>query len=178
MRIWRSRAPVRLTSPTPSTVSSTRLICLSAISVVSRRLRSPATTTESTGSASGSAFWMTGGRMLGGRSRKRPRHLLAHVLGRALDVALEHELAGDARAAFGLDLELSSSMPLMVDSASSSGSTTWVVISSGVAPGQVDGDVDGGGIGAREEIDAEVAEREDAQHDQERDQHHREHGRA
>ena len=42
------------TSPTPLTVSSTRLMTLSAISVVSRRLPVPATTMERTGSSSGS----------------------------------------------------------------------------------------------------------------------------
>ena len=67
---------------------------------------------------------------------QRPRHLLAHVLGRALDVALEHELAGDAGVALGGHGEVSSSRPLMVESASSRGRTTWVVISSGVAPGR------------------------------------------
>ena len=65
------------------------------------------------------------------------RHLLAHVLGRAFDVALEHELAVDAGACPACTCDVTSSMPLMVESASSSGNTTWVVISSGVDPGSL-----------------------------------------
>ena len=63
-----------------------------------------------------------------------------------------------------------------MESASSMGRTTWVVTSSGVAPGRRIVDVDGGGVGAREEVDAEVAEREDPQDHQEADEHHREDG--
>ena len=136
MRIWRRRAPVRLTSPTPSTVSRTRLIFLSAISVVSRRLRSPATTTDSTGSESGSAFWMIGGRMLGGRSRSAPA-TFSRTSWAALSMSRSSTNWQLMRAVPACTCELTSSMPLMVESASSRGRTTWVVISSGVDPGSV-----------------------------------------
>src|SRR5438445_11154398 len=136
MRIWRSRAPVRLTSPTPSTVSSTRLMRLSAISVVSRRLRFPATTTESTGSESGSAFWMMGGSMFGGRSRMAPA-TFSRTSWAAPSISRSSTNWQLMRAPPACTCALSSAMPLMVDSAASGGSTTWVVISSGVAPGSL-----------------------------------------
>ena len=56
IRIWRGREPVSVTAPTPSTVSSTRLICLSAISVVSRRLLLLPTIIDNIESESGSDF--------------------------------------------------------------------------------------------------------------------------
>ena len=136
MRIWRRRAPVRLTSPTPSTVSSTRLIFLSAISVVSRRLRSPATTTETTGSESGSAFWMIGGRMFGGRSRSAPA-TFSRTSWAALSISRSSTNWQLMRAVPACTCELTSSMPLIVESASSRGRTTCVVISSGVEPGSL-----------------------------------------
>ena len=62
-----------LTCPTPSTDSIARLTCLSAISVSVRRLMlSEDRTNVMTGSASGSAFWTTGGSTCGGRLRIAP----------------------------------------------------------------------------------------------------------
>ena len=63
------------------------------------------------------------------------------------------------------------SMPAMPLSAFSIGMMTADVISSGDAPGSRSDTLTWRGIGLREEIDAEVAEREDAEHDQRHDQH-------
>ena len=80
------------TSPTPLTVWIARVTCLSAISVSVRRLiASDETTTDITGSASGSTFVMTGGSSSGGTFLHRAADLLADVVGRVVDVALEHE---------------------------------------------------------------------------------------
>ena len=64
-RSWisRRRSPMKLTSPTSLTVSSTCLIFLSEISVISFGERSPETTIVRMGAASGSVFWMTGGKV-------------------------------------------------------------------------------------------------------------------
>ena len=70
--ICRARPPERSTPPTPSTVSSARRICLSAISVISRTVRDPLIASVITGSLSGSAFWTTGGSTFGGRFRIAP----------------------------------------------------------------------------------------------------------
>ena len=63
------------------------------------------------------------------------------------------------------------SMPAMPLSAFSIGMMTADVISSGAAPGQPERHVDGRRIGLREQIDAEIAEREDAQHDERHHEH-------
>ena len=110
------------------------MILLSAISVVSRRLLSPATTRVSTGSASGSAFWMMGGRMLGGRLRSAPA-TFSLTSWAALSISRSRTNWQTTRALPSVAMDVISSSPLMVDNASSRGSTTWVVISSGVAPG-------------------------------------------
>ena len=65
-------------------------------------------------------------------------------------------------------------MPAMPLSAFSIGMTTAVVISSGLAPGSRSETLTVAGIGLREEIDAEIAEREDAEHHQRHHQHRRE----
>ena len=134
-RIWRSRAPVIETSPTPSTVSRTRFTCLSAISLVSRRLRGLATTTVITESESGSAFWMTGGRMFGGSSRIAPE-----TFSRTSWAASAMSRSSTKRAVMRVEPSVvwacSSSSPESVERASSIGITTWVVTSSGVAPGR------------------------------------------
>ena len=122
-RIWRSRPPVMLTSPTPSTVSSTRLICLSATSVVSRRLLSPATTNEMTGSESGSAFCMIGGRMFGGRFRMAPA-TFSRTSCAALSISRSRRNLHVMRALPSVACEFNSSRPLIVLTASSSGRTT------------------------------------------------------
>ena len=67
------------------------------------------------------------------------------------------------------------SMPAMPLSAFSIGMITAEVISSGAAPGQPQRDVDRRRIGAREQIDAEIAERKDAQHHERHHEHRREH---
>ncbi len=134
-RTWRSRFPVSDTSPTPSTVSSTRLTCLSAISLVSRRLRLLATTTVITGSESGSAFWMTGGRMLGGRARSAPE-TFSRTSWAASAMSRSRTNLTVMRVAPSVVMAESSSRPLSVDRDSSIGITTWVVTSSGVAPGR------------------------------------------
>ena len=58
--------------------------------------------------------------------------------------------------------------------ASSIGSTTEVDISSGLAPGSASATLTVAGSALREQVDAEVAEREDAEHHQRHHQHRRE----
>ena len=63
-------------------------------------------------------------------------------------------------------------------SASSIGSTTDVDHLVGARAGQQQRHVDRGGIGFREQVDAEVAEREDAEHHERHHEHRREDGPA
>src|SRR5215813_3489376 len=135
MRIWRSRPPLIATSPTPSTVSRIRRIFLSVISVVSRMLRSLATATVMTGSESGSAFWMTGGMTFGGSWRIAPA-TFSRTSCAASSMFRSSTNWTVIVVVPSVVRPRSSSMPLMVDRASSMGSTTCVTISSGWAPGR------------------------------------------
>ena len=63
----------------------------------------------------------------------------------------------------------------MLLSASSSGSTTALFTSSGLAPGKQHRHVDRGGVGLREQVDAEFPERKDAEH---HERHHQHRGEA
>src|SRR4029450_11604802 len=134
-RTWRSRAPVIETSPTPSTVSRTRLTCLSAISLVSRRLRGLATTTATTESESGSAFWITGGRMFGGRARSAPE-TFSRTSWAASAMSRSRTKRAVMRVVPSVVITWSSSRPDSAAGGASSGITTCVVTSSGVAPGR------------------------------------------
>ena len=70
-------------------------------------------------------------------------------------------------------------MPAMPLRASSIGMTTAeVAISSGLAPGRRQAHVDRRRIRLREQVDAEVAEREDAEDHERHDEHRREHRTA
>ena len=70
-----------------------------------------------------------------------------------------------------LELQRSSSMPLMVLTAASIGLVIVVSISSALAPWQAGPDVDRRRIGPRHQVEAELAVRGPSQHD-ERDAHH------
>ena len=78
---------------------------------------------------------MMGGRILGGRLRSAPA-TFSRTSWAALSISRSSTNWQLMRARPACTWEVTSSMPLMVDSASSKGRTTWVVISSGVAPGR------------------------------------------
>ena len=138
--MWTSRArpPPSPTCPTPLTVAIARFTCLSAISVSVRRLiASDETTTVMTGSESGSTLVITGGSSCGGT---RPI---------ALDTFSRTSLAASLMSRSRTNLtvmfavpsvmrpDVSSSIPETLLSASSTGSTTELAISSGLAPGRL-----------------------------------------
>ena len=107
----------------------------------------------------------------------RLRRLLADVLGRVVDVALEHELDRDLRDPFA---QLRRHLVDPGDAAErlfgrlDDGAVQLV----GARAGQRQGDGDGRGIGFRQEIDAEVAERKDPRHHKQHHEHRGEHGTA
>jgi len=81
------------------------------------------------------------------------RQLSRECPARALDVALENECASDVGETFaGVNVDFVD--PLTEEIASSSGKTTPVTTSSGVAPGNCTFTVDGGGISFREKVTA------------------------
>ena len=98
-------------------------------------------------------------------------HFLADVAGRVVDVALEHELDRDLRAAFVDPLRRH-----FVDAGDAAerflhrlddGAGHFI----GARARQLQRHRHRGGIGLREQIDAEIAEREDAQDDEAHDEH-------
>ena len=108
-----------------------------------------------------------------GVARKLPddgRDLVADVLNRGLDVAFQRERDVD-RPWPWLEFARSSSMPLMVLTASSIRLVIWVSTSSALAPGQLDLHVDDRLIGLRHQVETEIPVGERAEHD-ERGRHH------
>src|SRR5260221_2697282 len=79
---------------------------------------------------------MMGGRMFGGRSRSAPA-TFSRTSWAALSMSRSSTNWQVMRAVPACTWELTSSMPLVVESASWRGRTTWVVISSGVDPGSL-----------------------------------------
>ena len=132
-RIW---PPEMSTSPTPSTVSIPRRICLSAISVSARRLSGPESAKLRIGSSSGSTFAITGGRSSGGRS-----FIACDVFSRTSWAAsLMSRSSTNLIVIFAIpsrSCAVISSIPEMLLSASSVGSTTALFNSSALAPGSV-----------------------------------------
>ena len=88
------------TAPTPSTVSRTRLICLSAISVVSRMFLSLATAIVRTGSRIGIGLLNDRRQNVRRKIPQRPRDLFTDVLGGAFDISFENKRARDLCDAF------------------------------------------------------------------------------
>ncbi len=134
--ISRARPPPRSTSPTPLAVSTARLTCLSAISVRVRRLRSfDERTIVITGSESGSTFVMTGGRSSGGTELIADDTFSRTSLAASLMSRSSTNLSVICARPSEIRIDDISSMPEMLLSVSSIGSTTEVAISSGLAPG-------------------------------------------
>ena len=176
MWISRARSPLIVTAPTPSTDSSARFTCLSAISVSVRRL---ALVLEimmlMIGSASGSCFWTTGGSVSGGTARIAPATFSRTALAASSRSASSTNRIGMLAVPPALTLRRH-----LIDA----GDAAEGVLHRhddrrrhlvGRGARQPQRHVDLGGIGLREEIDAEVAEREQAEHDQRHHQHRREH---
>ena len=136
MWISRERSPLIVTAPTPSTDSSARFTCLSAISVSVRRL---ALVLESMrlmiGSASGSCFWMTGGSISGGTVRIAPATFSRTALAASSRSRSRTNRIWMLAVPPVLTFAVIWSMPAMPLRAFSIGMMTADVISSGEAPG-------------------------------------------
>ena len=163
------------TPPTPSTVSSARRICLSAISVNSRTGRLPLTASVMTGSLSGSDFGDSGRQHVRRKLAHRLRHLLANIFGRFADIALQHEGDDDVAAAFRHHrahvFDAADRRDRFFERQNDLRGDLFRT-----RAGQANAHVDGRGVGAREQIDAQVHEAEYSQDDQEQNQHEGEDG--
>ena len=137
-RTWisRWRLPRKLTSPTSCTVSSTCLICLSAISEISFGERRPEMTRVRIGAESGSIFVTTAGWVSRGNWP-----WMAATLSRTSCVAASISRSStkviEQRAEPWFELHRNSSMPLMVLTADSIGLVIDVSTSSALAPGRL-----------------------------------------
>ncbi len=99
-RIWRAWPPLSSTLPTPSTVWMARRICLSAISVSSRRLMGPLTSKRENGIGLRILLGDDGRQSFARQSINGGGYFFADVLGGAVDIAFEDERAGDVGVAF------------------------------------------------------------------------------
>ena len=178
MWISRARPPPRLTSPTPLTVWMTRLICLSASSVSVRRLIAVRRHDQR-------KHRVGVGIDLGDDRRQQLRrraldgagHLFPDVVRGVVEVAFEHEADGDPGLAFR-DARLN-----LVDARDAADrlfhrldDRRRDLVRAGAGQEQLH--AHGRRIGLREEVDAEVAEREQAEHDQRHHEHRRGDGPA
>src|SRR5262245_13319840 len=135
---WISRAwpPEIVTSPTPSTVSIARRICLSAISVSACSGSDPASAKLTTGSASGSTLVMIGGWTSGGRSRIACATFSRTSCAASLMSRSRTNLIVSRTFPSRMSVWISS-IPEIVLSDCSVGSATAPFSSSGLAPGRL-----------------------------------------
>ena len=148
---------------------------MSAISVSACSGSDPDNAKLTTGSASGSTFVITGGLTSGGSSRTACATFSRTSCAASL-MSRSSTNFSVMRAFPSRITAVISSMPEMLLSACSVGSTTALFSSSGLAPGRL---IDtcttaGSALGSRSTL--EIAEREHAHHDEERDEHGREDG--
>ncbi len=135
MLIWRERPPTTTTWPTPLTLSIWRRSFFSAYSVMSRMGALAETDSVMTGAASGSNFSTIGCSIVRGRSgstrltRSRTSCAATSPSFSSRNATMTCETPSD-------EFDRSSSMPLMVLTASSILSVTSVSTSSGAAPGR------------------------------------------
>jgi hypothetical protein len=136
-RIWisRLRPPTSVIAPTSLTVSSARLMRLSAISVISRADRWPDTTRAMTGAESGSIFSMMGDSVPAGSRASTVPTFSRTSLAASCTFRSSTKVAKIWLWPSMVD-ERSSSRPLMVLTTSSMGLVIWLSISSGDAPGK------------------------------------------
>src|SRR5882724_3054336 len=116
-------------------MSRRELTCLSAISVSSRRLMGPLTRRVMMGSDCGSCLVMMGGRVSRGKRSMAPA-TFSRMSWAAPSMSRSRTNVQVISAKPSNDQTLISSMPLTEEMASSSGNTTPVTTSSGVAPGR------------------------------------------
>ena len=121
-------------APTSFTVSSARLIRLSAISVISRAERWPDTTSASTGAESGSTFSTMGDSVPAGSRESTVPTFSRTSLAASCTLRSSTKVAKTWLCPSMVE-ERSSSSPLMVLTTSSMGLVIWLSISSGEAPG-------------------------------------------
>ena len=133
--IWRSRSPTRRTWPTPETVSRRRFRFWSAYSEISRWVAGPDSAIEITGEASASIFSMIGGSASRGSSPSTEL-TLSRTSWAATSPFFSRANWIWTSETFSDEVEISSSMPLIVLIASSSLSVISVSTSSGAAPGR------------------------------------------
>ena len=134
--IWRLRPPMILTSPTPSMLSIWRRTTLSASSVVSRIGCFERSAAKRIGDAPGSILLMTGWSIPFGRSGMT-RLTLSRTSCAATSTGLAMSNVTTTIETPSLDVERSSSMPLIVLTAPSILSETSLSISSALEPGRV-----------------------------------------
>jgi hypothetical protein len=136
-RIWisRFRSPTRVMAPTSLTVSSARLIRLSAISVISRAERWPDTTRARIGAESGSTFSTIGESVPAGSRESTVPTFSRTSLAASCTLRSSTKVAKTCDCP-SMELERSSSRPAMVLTASSMALVIWLSISSGAAPGR------------------------------------------
>src|SRR6185295_16066031 len=133
--IWRWRPPTTVTWPTPLTLSSWRRSVLSACSVMSRIGLSAETASVITGAESGSNFSTVGWSMLRGSSGST-RLTRSRTSCDATSAFFSSRNAMTTTDTPSDEVERSSSIPLIVLTASSILSEISVSISSGAAPGR------------------------------------------
>ncbi len=173
--IWRDRPPTTSTWPTPLTLSIRRRSTLSAYSVMSRTGRVDVTATLSTGDASGSIFSMAGCSAVAGRlcstrlTLSRTSCAATSTFFSSRNVTMTCDTPSD-------ETERSSSMPLMVLTASSILSLISVSTCSGAAPGSRVVIDDRRQIDLGEPVDAQTEEGEAADDRERQNQDGREDG--
>ena len=134
---WISRflSPTRVMAPTSLTVSSARLMRLSAISVISRAERWPETTRAMIGEESGSTFSMMGDSVPAGKRDSTVPTFSRTSLAASCTLRSSTKVAKTCDCPSMVD-ERSSSRPPMVLTTSSICLVIWLSISSGEAPGK------------------------------------------
>ena len=142
----------------------------SAISVSSFGARGPYIAKVRIGAASGSIFWICGRLGVARELADDRGDLVADVLGRRFDVALEEERDADARVALvGRRAQLVDAADRVDRFLDALGDLRFDFLGAGAR--QVDVDRDDRRVGLRHQVEAELAVRERAEHEQRRGHH-------
>jgi hypothetical protein len=178
MWISRARLPAMVTWPTPLTVWIERDTCLSASSVSVRRLiESDDTISDITGSASGSTLVITGGSSSGGTL------LIAPATFSRTSLTASFRSRSSTNRTVMLPLPSLMRAGNLVDARDAADRLLHRLDHRrrdlvGAGAGQRQVDVHRRRVGARKQVDAQLAERKDPQHHERHDEHRREHRTA